>query len=93
MNRIPQAVSLIHDLAAKLKVLLNHKVVLEPQNSIGILLEALSFSQLQSAAEMTHSNIRSLGGNDIFFDIWNESYVVQSTMRNNSETWFFGITI
>jgi hypothetical protein len=42
--------------------------------------------------EVTHSNIRSLGGNDVFFDSWNESYVVQSAMRNNSETWFFRIT-
>jgi hypothetical protein len=41
---------------------------------------------------MTHSNIRPLCGNDIFFDSWNERYVVQSTMRNNSETWFFEIT-
>jgi hypothetical protein len=41
---------------------------------------------------MVHSNVRSLGGNDVFFDSWNESYVVQSAMRNNSETWFFGIT-
>jgi hypothetical protein len=28
---------------------------------------------------MTHSNIRSFGSNDVFFDGWNESYVVQST--------------
>jgi hypothetical protein len=42
---------------------------------------------------MTHSNIRSLGGNDIFFDGWNENYVVQSAMWNNQETQFFGITI
>jgi hypothetical protein len=42
--------------------------------------------------EMTHSNVHPLCGNDVFFDSWNESYVVQSTMRNNSETWFFGIT-
>jgi hypothetical protein len=41
---------------------------------------------------MTHSNVRPLGGNDIFFDSWNESYVVQSTMWDNSETWLFGIT-
>jgi hypothetical protein len=41
---------------------------------------------------MTHSNVRSLGGNDVFFDSWNESYIVQSAMWNNSETWFFGIT-
>jgi hypothetical protein len=28
----------------------------------------LSFSQLHSSVEMTHSNVHSLGGNDIFFD-------------------------
>jgi hypothetical protein len=84
---------LVHDLAAKLKVLQNHKTVLEPYNSISILLEALSLSQLQSSAEMTHSHACSLGGNAILFDGWNESYVVQSAMWNNSETWFFRITI
>jgi hypothetical protein len=41
---------------------------------------------------MTHSNIRSLGGNDIFFDDLNKSFVVQSAMWNNSETRFFRIT-
>jgi hypothetical protein len=46
MDRIPQAVGLIHDLVKKLKVLWNHKMILEPENSIGILSEALSFSQL-----------------------------------------------
>jgi hypothetical protein len=30
MDRIPRAMSLIHDLAVKLKVLQNHKAVLEP---------------------------------------------------------------
>jgi hypothetical protein len=30
MDRIPRAMRLIHDLAAKLKVLQNHKAVLEP---------------------------------------------------------------
>jgi hypothetical protein len=40
---------------------------------------------------MTYSNIHSLGANDVFFDGWNESYVVQSTMWNNSETRFFRI--
>jgi hypothetical protein len=42
---------------------------------------------------MIHSNICSLGSNNIFFDGWNKSYVVQSAMWNNSETRFFGITI
>jgi hypothetical protein len=43
-------------------------------------------------AEMTHSNVHPLRGNDVFFDGWNESYIVQSGLRNNPETWFFGIT-
>jgi hypothetical protein len=85
-------VGLIHDLTTKLEVLRNHKTVLEPQNSIDILSEALSFSRLHSLAEMTHSNVRPLSGNDVFFDGWNESYIIQSTMWNNPETWFFGIT-
>jgi hypothetical protein len=76
----------------KLKVPRNHEAVLEPENSIGILSEAMSFSRLYSLAEMTHSNVHPLSGNDAFFDGWNESYIVQSTMRNHSETWFFGIT-
>jgi hypothetical protein len=75
----------------KLKVLRNHETILEPQNSIDILSEALSFSRLHSLVEMTHSNIRPLSGNDVLFDGWNESYIVQPTMRNHSETWFFGI--
>jgi hypothetical protein len=83
---------LIHDLTMKLKVLWNHEAVLEPQNSIGILSEALRFSRLHSLVEMTHSNICPLSGNDVFFDGWNESYIIQSAMWNNSETWFFGIT-
>jgi hypothetical protein len=41
---------------------------------------------------MTHSNVRPLGSNDIFFDGWNKGYVVQSAMWNNSETQFFEIT-
>jgi hypothetical protein len=42
---------------------------------------------------MTHSNVRPLNGSDVFFDGCNESNIVQSTMWDNSETWFFGITI
>jgi hypothetical protein len=67
---------LVHDLTTKLKVLRNHETVLEPQNSIGVLSEALSFSRLHSLAEMTHSSVRPLSGNDVFFDSWKESYVV-----------------
>jgi hypothetical protein len=36
MDRVPRAMSLIHDLAAKFKALWNHKAILEPLNSIGI---------------------------------------------------------
>jgi hypothetical protein len=92
MNGIPWAVGLVHDLKTKLEVLRNHKTVLKPQNPIDILSEALRFSWLYSLAEMTHSNIRPMSGNDVFFDGWNESYIVQSALRNNPETWFFGIT-
>jgi hypothetical protein len=83
---------LIHDLVVKLEVLQNHKAVLEPYNSIGILSEALSFSQPQSSTETTHSNVHSLGCNDVFFDSWNKGYVVQPTMWNNTETQLFRIT-
>jgi hypothetical protein len=62
----------IHDLAVKLKVLWDHKVILEPQNSISVLSETLCFTQLQSSSEMPHSNIRLLSGNNIFFDGWNK---------------------
>jgi hypothetical protein len=41
---------------------------------------------------MTHSNVRSLGGDDIFFDSWNKVYDVESAMWNNSETRLFCIT-
>jgi hypothetical protein len=85
-------VGLIHDLTTKLKVLQNHEAVLKPLNSIDILSKALSFSRLHSLAEMTHSNVHPLSGSDVLFDSWNESYVVQSTMWNHSETWFFRIT-
>jgi hypothetical protein len=43
--------------------------------------------------ERTHFNVHSLGNNNFFFDDWNKSYVVQSTMWNNSKTQFFRITI
>jgi hypothetical protein len=85
-------VGLAHDLAMKLKVLRNHKTVLKPYNSIDILSEALSFSRLHPLVEMTHANVRPLSDNDVFFDSWQESYVVQSTMWDNSESWFFRIT-
>jgi hypothetical protein len=68
--------SLIHDLVMKLKVLWDHKVILEPQNSIRVLSETVCFTQLQSSSEMLHSNVRLLSGDDIFFDGWNKGYVV-----------------
>jgi hypothetical protein len=33
-----------------------------------------------------------LSGGDIFLDGWDESYVVQSAMWDNSKTWLFRIT-
>jgi hypothetical protein len=68
--------SLIHDLAVKLKVLWDHKGILEPQNSISILLETLCFTQLQPSSEMPHSNVCLLSSDDILFDGWNKIYVV-----------------
>jgi hypothetical protein len=85
--------SLIHDLAVKLKVLQNHKAVLESENSIDILSKTLRFSQLYSSTEMTHSNVHPLGDNNILFDGWNKGYIVQSAMWNNSKTRFFKITV
>jgi hypothetical protein len=85
MDRVLKAMSLIHDLVVKLEVLWNHKVVLEPYNSIGILSEAFSFTQLYPPADVTRSNVRSLSDDDVFLDSWNESYVAQSTIWNNSD--------
>jgi hypothetical protein len=68
--------SLIHDLVVKLKVLWDHKVILEPQNSLGVLSKTLYFTQLQPSSDVLHSNIRILSGDDIFFDGWNKGYVV-----------------
>jgi hypothetical protein len=60
----------------KLEVLQNHEMILELQDSTGILSEALSFSRFHSLAEMTHSNVHPLSGNDVFLDGQNESYIV-----------------
>jgi hypothetical protein len=69
-------VGLVHDLMTKLEVLQNHETVLEPQDSIDILSEALSFSRFHSLAEMTHSNVRPLSDNYVFLDGRNESYII-----------------
>jgi hypothetical protein len=68
--------SLIHDLVVKLEVLWDHKTILEPQNSLGVLSETLCFIQLKPSLNVLHSNIRLLSGDDIFFDGWNKGYVV-----------------
>jgi hypothetical protein len=68
--------SLIHDLAVKLKVLWDHKTIHEPHNSINILSETLCFTQLQPSLEMPHSNVRLLSDDDILFDGWNKGYVI-----------------
>jgi hypothetical protein len=84
--------SLIHDLVVKLKILRDHKAILEPSNSIGILLETLCFTQLQSSSDITQSNVRLLSGNDVFLDSWNEGYAVKSIVWNNLDTRLFWIT-
>jgi hypothetical protein len=53
--------------------------------------EVLRFSQLSFSTEIAHSNVRSLGGDDVFFDSWNNGYIVQSAMWNNSKIRLFGI--
>jgi hypothetical protein len=68
--------SLLHDLAVKLKVLWDHKAILEPQNYIDILSKILCFIQLQPSSEMPHSNVHLLSGDDILFNGWNKGYVV-----------------
>jgi hypothetical protein len=68
--------SIIHDPAVKLKVLWDHKAILEPQNSLGVLSEILCFTQLQPLSDVLHSNVRLLSGDDIVFDGWNKGYVV-----------------
>jgi hypothetical protein len=68
--------SLIHDLAVKLEVLWDHKAILEPQNSVGVLLKTLYFTQLQPLSDVLHSDVRLLSSDDIFFDGWNKGYVV-----------------
>jgi hypothetical protein len=76
VDRVSRAMSLIHDLAAKLEVLWDHKAILEPQNSLGVLSETLCFTQLQRSSDVLHSNVRLLSGDDIFFDGWNKGYAV-----------------
>jgi hypothetical protein len=68
--------SLIHDLAVKLEVLWDHKVILEPHNSLEVLSETLCFPQLQLSSDVLYSNVCLLSGDDIFFDGWNKGYVV-----------------
>jgi hypothetical protein len=68
--------SLIPNLAAKLKVLWDHKAIPEPQNSLRVLSETLCFTQLQPSSYVLHSNVRLLSGGDILFDGWNKAYVV-----------------
>jgi hypothetical protein len=68
--------SLIHDLAVKLKVLWDHKAILEPQNSLVVLSEILCFTQLHPSSDVLHSNIHLLCGDDIFLYGWNKGFVV-----------------
>jgi hypothetical protein len=70
------ALDLIHDLAVKLKVRWDHKAILEPQSSLGLLSETLCFTQLQPSSDVPHSEVLLLSGDDIFLDGWNKGYIV-----------------
>jgi hypothetical protein len=70
------ALGLIHDLAAKLKVHWDHKAILEPQSSLGLLSETLCFTQLQPSSDVLHSEVLLLSGDDIFLDGWKKGYIV-----------------
>jgi hypothetical protein len=76
VDGVSQKMSLIHDLAVKLNVLWDHKVILEPQNSLGVSSETLCFTRLQPSSDMLHSNVRLLSSDNILFDGWSEGYVV-----------------
>jgi hypothetical protein len=68
--------SLIQDLAAKLKVLWNQKAILEPQTSHSVLSETLCLTQLEPSSDVLHSDVHLLSGDDIFLDSWNKGYDV-----------------
>jgi hypothetical protein len=76
VDGVSGAMDIMHDLAVKLKVLWDHKVILEPHNSLGVLSEILCFTQLQPSSDVLHSDVYLLSGDDIFFDGWNKGYVV-----------------
>jgi hypothetical protein len=76
VDGVSGAMSLIHDLAAKLEVLWNHKVILEPQNTLEVLSKILCFTQLQPSSDVLHSNVCLLSSDDIFLDGWNKGYDV-----------------
>jgi hypothetical protein len=70
------AMGLIHDLTAKLNILWDHKAILEPQTSLGVLSETLCFPKLQPLSDVLHSDVPLLSGDDIFLDGWNKGYIV-----------------
>jgi hypothetical protein len=72
VDGVSGAMSLIHDLAVKLNDLWDHKVILEPQNSLGVLSETLCYVQLQPSSDVLHSDVRLLSGDDVFLDGWNK---------------------
>jgi hypothetical protein len=73
VDGVSRVMSLIHDLAAKLKVLFDHKVILEPQNSLRVLSKTLCFTQLQHSSDVLHSDVHLLSGDDVFLDGWNKA--------------------
>jgi hypothetical protein len=68
--------SLIYDLEAKLKVHWDHKVILEPQKSLGVSSETLCFTRFQPSSDVVHPDVHLQSGDDVFFDGWNKGYLV-----------------
>jgi hypothetical protein len=76
VDRVSRAMSTIHDLVMKLKVLWDHKAILEPRDSLRVSSETLCFTRLHPSSDVLYSNIRLLRGDDIIFDGWNNGYIV-----------------
>jgi hypothetical protein len=49
-------------------------------------------TQFQPSSDVTHPNVHFLRDDDIFLNSWDESDVVQRTMRNDPKTWLLWIT-
>jgi hypothetical protein len=51
---------------------LDHKAILESQNSLRVLSKTLCFIQLQPLSDVLHSDVSLLSSDDVFLDGWNK---------------------